>query len=78
VNRRAARGVRIDEDLAEVAESEYEHAEHRGSSRDHCRVEDPSIISGTEGLRFAAEDPFMPGIIVAGSCVDGGIKCRRR
>jgi hypothetical protein len=32
VNRRAGGGVRIDEDLAEVAENEYEHADHRGYS----------------------------------------------
>jgi hypothetical protein len=30
LNRRPGRGVRIDEDFAEVAESEDEHGEHRG------------------------------------------------
>jgi hypothetical protein len=66
VNRRAGRGLRIDEDLAEVAENEYEHAEHGRQSRDHWRVEDPSITSGTEGIRLTAEDPFMPGITAPG------------
>jgi hypothetical protein len=51
LNRRPGRGVRIDEDLADVVESEDEQAEHGGESRDLCRVEEPSISSG-DGRRL--------------------------